>query len=96
MARVAPRLLGPALMVAAAIIVKGYTDAGDGFSAGVIVTLAIAVRYVALVFSTCRADAPHHAERARDRRMWLVDRVGLRVLRAVGRRAALHPLSASG
>jgi multicomponent Na+:H+ antiporter subunit B len=45
---VAPRLLGPALMLAAAIIVKGYTDVGDGFSAGVIVALAIALRYVAL------------------------------------------------
>ncbi len=45
---VAPRLLGPALMVALAIIVKGYTDVGDGFSAGVIVALAVALRYVAL------------------------------------------------
>ena len=45
---VAPRLLGPAVMVAAAIIVKGYTDVGDGFSAGVIVALAIALRYIAL------------------------------------------------
>ena len=32
---VAPRLLGPAVMFAAAIIVKGYADVGDGFSAGV-------------------------------------------------------------
>lgn len=45
---IAPRLLGPALMVAAAIIVKGYTDVGDGFSAGVIVALAVALRYVTL------------------------------------------------
>ena len=45
---IAPRLLGPALMVALALIVKGYTDVGDGFSAGVIVALAIALRYVAL------------------------------------------------
>jgi len=45
---VAPRLLGPSVMVAAAIIVKGYTDVGDGFSAGVIVALAIALRYVTL------------------------------------------------
>jgi multisubunit Na+/H+ antiporter MnhB subunit len=45
---VAPRLLGPAIMVALAIIVKGYYDVGDGFSAGVIVALAIALRYVAL------------------------------------------------
>jgi multisubunit Na+/H+ antiporter MnhB subunit len=45
---IAPRLLGPALMLAVAIIIKGYTDVGDGFSAGVIVALAIALRYVAL------------------------------------------------
>jgi multisubunit Na+/H+ antiporter MnhB subunit len=51
---VAPRLLGPAIMVAAAIIVKGYADVGDGFSAGVIVALAIALRY--LTFGTERAE----------------------------------------
>lgn len=45
---IAPRLLGPALMVATAIIVKGYTDVGDGFSAGVIVATAFALRYVVL------------------------------------------------
>jgi multisubunit Na+/H+ antiporter MnhB subunit len=45
---IAPRLLGPALMVAMAIIVKGYADVGDGFSAGVIVATAIALRYVVL------------------------------------------------
>ena len=45
---VAPRLLGPAVMVAAAIIVKGYADVGDGFSAAVIVSLAVALRYVTL------------------------------------------------
>jgi multisubunit Na+/H+ antiporter MnhB subunit len=53
---VAPRLLGPAVMVAAAIIVKGYSDVGDGFSAGVIVALAIALRYVTL--------GPDRAERS--------------------------------
>lgn len=45
---VAPRLLGPALMFAAAIIVKGYGDVGDGFSAGVVVALAISLRYIVL------------------------------------------------
>lgn len=45
---VGPKLLGPALMVAAAIIVRGYGDVGDGFSAGVVVALAIALRYVTL------------------------------------------------
>jgi multisubunit Na+/H+ antiporter MnhB subunit len=43
---VAPRLLGPAVMLALAIIVKGYSDVGDGFSAGVVVGLAFALRYV--------------------------------------------------
>ncbi len=45
---VAPRLLAPAFMLAAALIVKGYTDVGEGFSAGVIVALAVALRYIAL------------------------------------------------
>jgi multisubunit Na+/H+ antiporter MnhB subunit len=45
---VAPRLLAPAVVVAAAILVKGYGDVGDGFSAGVIVALAIALRYITL------------------------------------------------
>jgi multicomponent Na+:H+ antiporter subunit B len=45
---VAPRLLAPAIMFAAALIVKGYTDVGEGFGAGVIVALAIGLRYVTL------------------------------------------------
>jgi multisubunit Na+/H+ antiporter MnhB subunit len=45
---VCPRLLGPAVMVAAAIIVKGYGDVGDGFSAGVVVALAVGLWYVTL------------------------------------------------
>lgn len=45
---VAPRLLAPAVMLAFALIVKGYTDVGEGFSAGVIVALAVSLRYVAL------------------------------------------------
>lgn len=51
---IAPRLLGPAVMFAAAMIVKGYTDVGDGFSAGVIVALAIALRYI--TFGPRRAE----------------------------------------
>ena len=45
-------------MVAAALIVKGYTDVGEGFSAGVIVTLAIAARYVALGAERTEAGLP--------------------------------------
>lgn len=45
---VAPRLLAPALMLAIALIVRGYTDVGEGFSAGVVVALAVALRYLTL------------------------------------------------
>lgn len=45
---VAPRLLPVAVVVAVALIVKGYTDVGEGFGAGVIVGLAIGLRYVVL------------------------------------------------
>jgi len=55
---VAQRLLAPALMFAAAIIVKGYADVGDGFSAGVIVALAIALRYVVLGPDRAEAGLP--------------------------------------
>lgn len=55
---IAPRLLGPALMLALAMIVKGYADVGDGFSAGVIVALAIALRYVALGRARAEAGLP--------------------------------------
>ena len=45
---VARLLFAPSLVVAAAMIVKGYTDVGDGFAAGVIVALAVSVQYVAV------------------------------------------------
>jgi multisubunit Na+/H+ antiporter MnhB subunit len=51
---VAPRLLAPAVMLAMALIVKGYSDVGEGFSAGVIVALAVGLRYIAL--GRARAD----------------------------------------
>lgn len=42
------RLLLPAsLMVAAAVLVKGYADTGDGFSAGIIASLGMLMQYVA-------------------------------------------------
>jgi multisubunit Na+/H+ antiporter MnhB subunit len=45
---IARLLLLPTLMVAAAIFVKGYSDVGDGFGAGVIATLGILLQYTAL------------------------------------------------
>jgi multisubunit Na+/H+ antiporter MnhB subunit len=50
---VARMLLGPTIMVAAALIAKGYAEVGDGFGAGVAVSLAVALAYMALG----RADA---------------------------------------
>ena len=59
-------LLGPALIVAAAIIVNGYTDVGDGFSAGVIVALALAIQYIVLGTDEAEGALPllRHAPKA--------------------------------
>ncbi len=58
-ARVVARLLwGPSVMVAIGLIVKGYTDVGDGFAAGVVAALAIALFYVALGASAAELALP--------------------------------------
>ncbi len=44
---VAKLLLLPALVVAVAILVKGYAQTGDGFSAGVVAALGILLQYLA-------------------------------------------------
>ena len=44
---VARLLLAPSFAVAAAVLVKGYADVGDGFSAGVIAALAVLLQYTA-------------------------------------------------
>jgi multisubunit Na+/H+ antiporter MnhB subunit len=58
LAVVAPRLLGPAIMVGLATVIKGYADVGDGFSAAVIVTLAISLRYVTLGWQRAERSLP--------------------------------------
>jgi multisubunit Na+/H+ antiporter MnhB subunit len=40
-------LFAPTLMVAAAVLVKGYIGSGDGFAAGVIAALAFLMQFVA-------------------------------------------------
>lgn len=47
-------LLAPALMIAAAVLIKGYADTGDGFNAGVIAALAVLLQYV--VFGAHEAE----------------------------------------
>jgi multisubunit Na+/H+ antiporter MnhB subunit len=44
---VARLLLAPAWMVAFGVLIKGYADTGDGFSAGVIAGLAVLLQYLA-------------------------------------------------
>ncbi len=59
---IARLLLAPALMLAAALLVKGYGDAGDGFSAGVVAGLAVLLQYLALGRREVERLLPvHHA-----------------------------------
>lgn len=44
---VARLLLAPVLMIAAAVLVKGYADVGDGFAAGIVASLGVLLQYVA-------------------------------------------------
>jgi multisubunit Na+/H+ antiporter MnhB subunit len=46
--KVARLLLLPTLLTAGAILVKGYVEPGDGFSAGVVAALGILLQYLAL------------------------------------------------
>lgn len=43
---IARLLLAPSLMVAVAILVKGYSQPGDGFAAGTVAALGLLVQYV--------------------------------------------------
>lgn len=55
---VARLLLAPSLMVAFAILIKGYVDVGDGFAAAVIVALAVALQYLALGARRAEEELP--------------------------------------
>ncbi len=48
-------LLMPAWMIAFAMLVKGYTDTGDGFSAGVVAALGVLMQY--LVFGVAKVES---------------------------------------
>lgn len=58
-------LLAPAIMVAFAILIKGYVDVGDGFSAGVVVTLAVSLQYLTFGAAQVETEIPllRHAPR---------------------------------
>lgn len=57
---VARSLLAPTLVVALAILVKGYASVGDGFSAGVVAALGILLQFLAFGRDRVIADLPIH------------------------------------
>ena len=61
---VARLLLLPTLMVAIAVLFKGYSQTGDGFSAGVIAAAAILLQYLAFGRRAVRHVVPAPLARA--------------------------------
>ena len=62
---VARLLLAPVLVVAVAVLIKGYVDVGDGFAAGVIAALGVLLQYLAFgrargASGRCRSAGPPH------------------------------------
>jgi multisubunit Na+/H+ antiporter MnhB subunit len=51
-------LLLPTFVAAIAVLVKGYSDTGDGFSAGVIAATAILLQYLAFGYHEVEARLP--------------------------------------
>ncbi|MBD0329846.1 MAG: MnhB domain-containing protein [Thermoleophilia bacterium] len=58
---VARLLLAPSLILAAAILVKGYSDVGDGFTAGVVAGLAVLLQYAAFGYRRVERVLPVRA-----------------------------------
>jgi multisubunit Na+/H+ antiporter MnhB subunit len=57
---VARGLLAPTLVVATAILVKGYADVGDGFAAGIVAALGILLQFLAFGRDEVTAALPIH------------------------------------
>jgi multisubunit Na+/H+ antiporter MnhB subunit len=55
---VARWLLAPTLVVATAILVKGYADVGDGFAAGIVAALGILLQFLAFGRDEAAAALP--------------------------------------
>lgn len=55
---VARALLVPTFVVAVAILVKGYTDVGDGFAAGVVASCGLLLQYLAFGRERVEAALP--------------------------------------
>ncbi len=57
---VARLLLAPVLMVALAVLVKGYVDVGDGFAAGLVAALGVLLQYAAFGRAAVARVLPVH------------------------------------
>jgi multisubunit Na+/H+ antiporter MnhB subunit len=57
---IARMLLAPVLVVAFAVLVKGYVDVGDGFAAGIIAALGVLLQYVVFGRDAVAAILPVH------------------------------------
>lgn len=57
---VARGLLAPTLVVATAVLVKGYADVGDGFAAGIVAALGILLQFLAFGRDEVTAALPIH------------------------------------
>ena len=56
-------LLAPTLVVAVALLVKGYADVGDGFAAGIVASLGILLQFLAFGRDEVAAALPiRHAQ----------------------------------
>ena len=55
---VARALLAPTLVVAVAVLVKGYADVGDGFAAGIVAALGVLLQYLAFGRAEVAAALP--------------------------------------
>lgn len=87
---VARLVLAPTLMIAAATLVKGYADTGDGFAAGVIAALGLALQYIAFGVEEVEARLPlRHAPRVAVAGLLLALAVAFAPL-AVGRPPLTH------
>lgn len=51
-------LLLPLLMIAAAVLIKGYAAVGDGFNAGIIAATAVLLQYIAFGYERAEATLP--------------------------------------
>lgn len=57
---VARLLLAPVLIIAVAVLIKGYADVGDGFAAGMIAALGILLQYLAFGRRETERTLPVH------------------------------------